>query len=381
MNTPRNISSALFAIVLGAHGFAEAQECRAFLAGEAVAALTDPEIDEASGLAASWRNDGLLWTHNDSGDVARVFAVGMDGDTRTVVTLADTAARDWEDMAVGPCAPGDATPCVWIADIGDNDAVRAQVALHRFTEPELGAAPPSALTVDDVTTFSVTYADGPRDAETLLVHPVDGRIFIVDKMVGVPSNIWLVSTDGAPAQLVGSTTLGEVGIISNRITGGDFAPDGSEFSIRTYTHVYTFCGADPAAAFSSVSPSSVIAVSLQQSEALTYRRDGRALVTTSEIRTTGQPPLVVMPLDPASTATNDDAGPAPDVGAAPAMDVGTAPDLGQPPSTGPTIVVQDRETGSGCSCATTKSTGLPGAVLLLGALALVRRVRTRRLRP
>ena len=66
---------------------------------EVVLRLRDPRIVEASGLAVSRRHPGVLWTHNDSGDPARLFAVGADGRTRAVLTLAGpcTAGRDsWE---------------------------------------------------------------------------------------------------------------------------------------------------------------------------------------------------------------------------------------------------------------------------------------------
>ena len=36
-------------------------------------------LDETSGLAASRQNDAVLWTHNDSGDMARVFALDTQG--------------------------------------------------------------------------------------------------------------------------------------------------------------------------------------------------------------------------------------------------------------------------------------------------------------
>src|SRR4051794_31240901 len=37
--------------------------------------VTDPAIDEASGIAASRANPGRWWVHNDSGDSARFFLI------------------------------------------------------------------------------------------------------------------------------------------------------------------------------------------------------------------------------------------------------------------------------------------------------------------
>ncbi len=43
--------------------------------------LRDPRITESSGLAPSSLHRGVLWTMNDSGSRARIYAVGSDGRT------------------------------------------------------------------------------------------------------------------------------------------------------------------------------------------------------------------------------------------------------------------------------------------------------------
>ena len=60
----------------------------------------------------------LLWAHNDSGDTARVFAVGRDGRDRGTVTVSGATAIDWEDIALGPAPHG--KPYLYAGDIGDN---------------------------------------------------------------------------------------------------------------------------------------------------------------------------------------------------------------------------------------------------------------------
>ncbi len=374
---PVIIAASVGLVVLACATTSSAQECRRFDAGVQVAALSDPEIDEASGLATSWLNEGIFWTHNDSGDSARVFGIDANGQTVTVVALAGVTAIDIEDIAVGPCSSADPTPCVWVADIGDNDERRPSVALYRFPEPVLGEQPAPTLQVTP-TTISVTYDGGPRNAETLMVHPVDARVFIVDKTVGDPSNVWIVPTDGTtPASLIATTSLGEVGIVSGRITGGDFAPDGREFSVRTYTHIYTFCGDDPAAAFEAT-PSSVIGTRLFQSEALTYSRDGQRLYTTTEVQTTEQPKVLEMRViaapgeDMGGEPTNNNQG-APDVGQPP------APDMRIDPRADTRVKLLDDYNNRSCSCrvaATNEAEHL--AVLgLVGFGVVLRRRRSR----
>jgi len=61
----------------------------------------DP-IDEASGIAASRKNEDVLWTHNDSGDTNRIFAFDTQGRHLGFYIIKGAGNRDWEDMAVGP---------------------------------------------------------------------------------------------------------------------------------------------------------------------------------------------------------------------------------------------------------------------------------------
>ena len=65
--------------------------------------VNDRRIKEASGLVASRKNKGVLWTHNDSGDRARVFAISTeDGHVLHELSVRGAGARDWEDLALSP---------------------------------------------------------------------------------------------------------------------------------------------------------------------------------------------------------------------------------------------------------------------------------------
>jgi hypothetical protein len=142
--------------------------------GEGASAFTlkDRRITESSGLAASRRHHGIYWTHNDSDDGPYVYAVdGRTGRTVATVTLRGVTPRDVEAISVGP--DGD----VYVGDIGDNFGGRwPEVWIYRFHEPETLRD----VTVD-ATRYTVRYADGPRDAESLMVHPVTGRVYIASK--------------------------------------------------------------------------------------------------------------------------------------------------------------------------------------------------------
>src|SRR5262245_13224949 len=137
--------------------------------------IADDRITESSGLAASRRFKGVVYTHNDSEDDARVFALGSDGQTRAVLTLDGAQARDWEAIATGTDDEG--RPALYIGDIGDNlGGAWSEIWIFRILEPQ-------ELTDRTVPhqRFRFRYADGPRDAEAMLVDPGTNRIYVVSK--------------------------------------------------------------------------------------------------------------------------------------------------------------------------------------------------------
>lgn len=368
--------SAFFLMMtLWAPNIAAQSMCRTLDYGEARGQIEDPRLDEASGLATSWRNAGILWTHNDSGDSARLFAIDETGAVKGVFTLG-VSARDWEDMAVGPCPQAES--CVYVADIGDNDNEYPEVRIHRFAEPLVDGTTPPEVEVADVETFTFTYEGGPRNSETLLVHPVSGDVYVVDKTTGDPNGLWRVPLDANPivARKVASFDLGEVGFIGGRVTGGDFSPDGDEVTIRTYSVVYTFCGADVVQAFQSP-PSRIVGFDLFQAETLTYTRDGSAIWVTSEQQGTSTNPIPLVrmafdqPIEPADVGTSADTGAAsqPDA-AAPMADAG-------PPPPDVKIIDEPGPKERGCSCKNAKARTSAGGLGLLVMLVVVGRLRRR----
>lgn len=226
--------------------------------------MGDPRIDESSGIAASIRFPGVVYTHNDSGDGARVFAVGPDGKTRAVLELTGFVARDWEAIAVGRDPRG--RPSVYVADIGDNlGGAWPNVAVFRFPEP-------SHLTDQGVraTRFRMKYADGPRNAEAVMIDPRSGRLYVISKE-------WNGGVYRAPKHLRANhmNILHRVGDAPAMATDAAYAPDGRSFVIRTYfsAQFYDRIGHEVTTSFLP---------SQKQGESVTYTRDGRTLLIGSE---------------------------------------------------------------------------------------------------
>lgn len=202
---------------------AQAELCRTDVTG---IALPDA-VHESSGIALSQGGDAL-WTHNDSGRPV-LQRVGLDGRSRGEVAVAGATVTDWEDVAAGPCPGGGR--CLFVGDIGDNQARRARITIFRIPEPAPGDAqsqPAEAL--------SAAYPDGPQDAEALFVLP-DGAVFVVTK--GETGAIALyrlprTARPGAASRLerVAELRPGPVDR-PERITGAAASPDGQWIAMRT----------------------------------------------------------------------------------------------------------------------------------------------------
>jgi len=241
---------------------------RALAAGGRAAVLftiRDPRITESSGLAASLRHPGVLYTHNDSGDAPRVFALGPDGRVLATLTFGGAHARDWEAMAAGRDTAGQ--PALFLGDIGDNlHGAWPTVSVYRVTEPAtLGDATLPA------TRYRFRYADGARDAEALLVDPRTNRLYVASKE---PGGGGLYQ---APATLRTDRVnlLRRIASVPPTITDGAFSPDGRTFVLRDYLEAHAY--AAPGKQLASFE------LPLQlQGESITYASDGRAVLAGSE---------------------------------------------------------------------------------------------------
>ena len=96
----------------------------------------DLALRETSGLAVSAAHPGVLWSHNDSGDEARFYAMDGSGSVVARFDVADVEARDWEAMDRGPCPLDPQASCLYLADTGDNVRRRDVLTVHVVPEPD-----------------------------------------------------------------------------------------------------------------------------------------------------------------------------------------------------------------------------------------------------
>ena len=257
--------------------------------------LEDNEIDESSGIVASRANPGLFWTHNDSGDEAFVYAFDRRGAKRGVWKVTGAEAVDWEDIAIGSGAKA-GTPYLYLGDIGDNDGKRAEIVVYRVAEPTINADDASSSKrrprlTERAEALRFRYPDGRHDAETLMIHPTTGDLYIISKIRFSAASVYKAA---APLQAGSVTTLKLLGkikvpsVMGGMLTGGDISPDGRRVALCDYLQGYELTLPEKSAgAFDDIWKLPPVPLSLgtrAQGESVCYRLDGQAILATSEGR-------------------------------------------------------------------------------------------------
>ena len=258
-----------------------------------VGEIKSGEITESSGLAASLCQPGVLWTHNDSGDGPYIYAIDSSGTSLGIWKVPNADNEDWEDMALTRDSSGKCF--LLIGDIGNTDKLeRSQHKIYRVPEPTVAHekdvtskrdAPPSSAPV----VLDFKYPDGRHDAETLMVHPQNGTIYVLTKSRSKPSNVYKSAPAFGTGALATAEKLGEftVPVIPNGfLTGGSIAPDATRAVICDYAAAYEIAlpsGAD----FDEIWKQKPVPISLgtrKQGESVTYSADGKSIFATSEKR-------------------------------------------------------------------------------------------------
>lgn len=260
-----------------------------------VGQLGDDAVSESSGVAASRANAGLYWTHNDSGDGPFIYAFDRAGAKRGVWRVGGAQHDDWEDMAAGP-GPEQGRTYLYVGDIGDNDYGRTTLTVYRFPEPAVVPADAESSKKQPRETapaeaIKLKYPDGSHDAETMLVHPQTGDLYVVLKALDPAAGVYKLA---APFDATKTHTLSRVGEVrapgaafGGFFTGGSVSPDGTRLVLCDYIHAYELVLPSGSAGFDAIWKRPMLVAYLgprQQGEAVTYGPDGDTIFATNEGR-------------------------------------------------------------------------------------------------
>ena len=261
-----------------------------------VARALPPLLRETSGAAWSGARRGHWWTLNDSGNAPELYGFDGTGTLVARVRVAGATNRDWEDLAAGPCGDG-AGNCLYLADIGDNEAVAGSVDVYRVPEP----APGDTVTAG-AERFRARYPAGSRDAEALFVLPnARGGVeaYVITKGRRASIELYRFPLDAGAARAVtardGAVTptlmrVRELAPIPregrDRVTGAGASPDGRWVAVRSYGALEIYARAALLGGGAPAFRASLAGLREPGGEAVALGGDGRVLLTTE-----GRPPM------------------------------------------------------------------------------------------
>ena len=263
-----------------------------------LAKLKHNKIKESSGIAASQLDANLFWTHNDSGDKARLYCFDRNGSHKGTCKVKRAGAIDWEDM----CSfKFNGMAKLLIGDIGDNGARRKSCRLYLMNEPKNPSDDVKKLQV-----LKLRYSTGPMDCEAIGIDVPGKKLLFVEKKRWITCRVFEadINLDGATGDFIGQKDdMGIVELVAKPIgqvklplvTAMDVSSDGKRAIVMTLGQSFEYRRGDGETwkdAFAG-KPRTIDMPPRKQGEAICYGNDGRDLFLTSELSPT---PFFMVPV-------------------------------------------------------------------------------------
>lgn len=269
---------------------AQCPGCVTFANGVEWGNVSFNSLDEASGLAVSIRNPGVIWSHNDDGNDGRLFAFRTNGTglARYNMNVSFGGIGDIEDLAVGP-GPAAGVQYLYVGDIGGGDSVRNTVRIVRVPEPvvpPLGPGGPPVLDFTGVQVFTLRYpAFLFWDAEAMLVDPINSDLYIFTKFNSV-SYVYRANLNNA---VPGSTNDLEfvLSLSFHEASGAAISHDGSQIAVRNEftAQIWLRCPGETVSNALTRAAQTIPVMGLAaepNGEAIAFLPHGRGYITTTD---------------------------------------------------------------------------------------------------
>jgi len=202
-----------------------------------LAKFSAPALSEVSGMIKSPAYKDVFWVHNDSGDLARIFAVKRDGALIKEIKFEGAKNVDWEDVAIGG---GN----LFVADLGNNGNARKNLGVYVFAEPDpssSGWVKPRFLPViyPDQASFPPTFMRFDCEA----VFWFKGKLHVLTKhrlpggiLPESSTNLYRLDTqfEVKPNRL---KKVDSKGNMKGWVTAADMSPDGRYLAVLTHLPV------------------------------------------------------------------------------------------------------------------------------------------------
>lgn len=248
-----------------------------------VGTIKSDEINESSGLVNSRCNSNVFWTHNDSGGKEFIFAITEKGEKLGTWKVTGAKNNDWEDIAAIKDKSGKCF--LYLGDIGNNNDKKNTLTVYKVAEPKVTEADKtsskkSPKLTESAEAIKFSYPDEIYDAETLLVHPSTGEIYVITKQMIGSAQVFKI---GTKVENVGSISVPS--IPNGFLTGGEISPDGTRIILCDYYAGYELKLPKNTKNFDDIWKQEVTKIDLgerEQGESICYSADGKRIYAGSE---------------------------------------------------------------------------------------------------
>jgi hypothetical protein len=192
-------------------------------------------LNESSGLIRT--DKGTFWSHGDGGNASEIYEFDTTGQLLRTLEFYNATNIDWEDM--GQDEQGN----IWLADLGNNDSDRDNLALYKIENP---ANHDSARV--HVSRLDITYEDqdilpspiGNRNFDVEGIACFGDSILLITKNRSYPNSgfakiYWVPAREGRAVAKIIDSIFTETHIQLGRITGADYFR-ASELLVLTALH-------------------------------------------------------------------------------------------------------------------------------------------------
>lgn len=245
--------------------------------------LSNPAVDQSSGLAFGWENEDTLWTINSDSTKPMLFAMNKQGTHRGEFHI-EGEAVDWEDMAAFRM---DRDSGIVIADIGDERRQRKSYTLYMLEEPALKKVKLGKKVELRAKEYKFTYEGGPQHCASIGVDPKAGVILLVTQTTEPTATVFELKMPDRRSR--GELTASKVATIGiPTVTAMDISPDGSRAVLLTYGDAYEYTRTDDQTWADALKgkPRIIRMPHRRKGESICYGRDGKTLYLTTKGRPT-----------------------------------------------------------------------------------------------
>lgn len=235
-----------------------------------------PQIMESSGL--QFNKSSWLWTHNDSGDSATIYAIDLTGNLVKTLHIKNTVNIDFEDIA------RDTLGNLYVGDFGNNLSDRHNLVIYKLNNPD-------TVTADSIVAPAIYFSY----TDQLAYPPSSSQSFDCEAMVHFKGDLYLFTKKYGSQytklyKLPDSSGTYQAALLDSiylpgTITGADISPDQTKLILISYGSVYLFDSIQQNNFFGG--NLTTINIPVSQTEGITFFTDTSLFITDEKYITIG----------------------------------------------------------------------------------------------